>query len=157
MAPRPAPTFSIIPPPVVYAVTFLLGWGLTWLGLPRPAWIGAQGVNWLGLVLIILGLFLAVASAGLFASRGTTLNPAGEPSRFVEDGAYRWTRNPMYVGLTTVYVGAALALGQAWTLALVVLPWSSTNWITIPFEEQRLRETFGQSYEQYCRRVRRWL
>jgi protein-S-isoprenylcysteine O-methyltransferase Ste14 len=157
MAPRPAPIFSIIPPPVVYAATFMLGWGLTWLGLPTAAWTAAQGVHWLGLVLIILGLFLAVASAGLFVSRRTTLNPAGQPSQFVADGAYAWTRNPMYVGVTAVYCGAALALGQVWTLVLVVLPWALTNWVTIPFEEQRLRETFGQPYEQYCGRVRRWL
>jgi protein-S-isoprenylcysteine O-methyltransferase Ste14 len=63
----------------------------------------------------------------------------------------------MYVGLTSIYTGAALALGQAETLILVALPWTVVNWIVIPFEEARLRDTFGQIYVEYCRRVRRWL
>ncbi len=63
----------------------------------------------------------------------------------------------MYLSLTVVYVGFALALGRAWPLILVVLPWASMNWVVIPFEEARLRETFGQDYADYCRRVRRWI
>jgi protein-S-isoprenylcysteine O-methyltransferase Ste14 len=61
----------------------------------------------------------------------------------------------MYLALTVIYV--ALALGRAWPLILVVLPWASMNWVTIPFEEARLRETFGQDYADYRRRVRRWI
>jgi len=56
-----------------------------------------------------------------------------------------------------IYLGAALALGKLWPLVLVVLPWATTNWIVIPFEEARLRNTFGQAYVDYCRRVRRWV
>ncbi len=63
----------------------------------------------------------------------------------------------MYVALTSIYAGAALVLGQVETLILVALPWALVNWIVIPFEEARLRETFGQTYVDYCRRVRRWL
>lgn len=48
---------------------------------------------------------------GLFVLRRTTLNPVGQPALFVASGAYAWTRNPMYVGVTLVYLGAALALG----------------------------------------------
>jgi len=63
----------------------------------------------------------------------------------------------MYVGVTLVYLGAALALGQVLTFALIVLPWAAVNLIVIPFEEARLRITFGKDYDDYCRRVRRWL
>ena len=89
--------------------------------------------------------------------RGTTLNPAGQPARLVVNGAHGWSRNPMYLSLTIIYAGLALALGRAWPLVLVILPWASMNWIVIPFEETRLRETFGQDYADYCRRVRRWI
>ena len=63
----------------------------------------------------------------------------------------------MYVSLTVIYAGAALALGQVWSLILLPLPWAAANFIVIPFEEAGLRETFGQPYLDYCRRVRRWL
>jgi len=154
---RRAPLFAIIPPPVVYAATFLVGWGVSRLLVWSPAWIETPAARWAGLALLILGLALAAVAAGLFASRRTTFNPAGHPASLVETGVYAWTRNPMYVALTSIYAGAALVLGQVETLILVALPWALVNWIVIPFEEARLRETFGQTYVDYCRRVRRWL
>ena len=89
--------------------------------------------------------------------RRTTLNPAGQPAHLVVTGAHAWSRNPMYLALTLIYVGLAPALGEAWPLILVVLPWAAMNWVVIPFEEARLRETFAQTYVDYCRRVRRWI
>ena len=100
---------------------------------------------------------LAAAAAGRFVLRRTTLNPIGEPSRLVASGAHAWSRNPMYLALTVVYIGLALSIGRAWPLILVVLPWASMNWAVIPFEEARLSATFGQDFADYCRRVRRWI
>jgi protein-S-isoprenylcysteine O-methyltransferase Ste14 len=154
---RRAPLFAIIPPPITYAATFLVGWGVSRLLPWSPAWIETAAARWAGLALIIVGLALAAGAGGLFASRRTTFNPAGHPASLVESGVYAWTRNPMYLGLTSIYTGAALALGQVETLILVALPWALVNGIVIPFEEARLRETFGQTYVEYCRRVRRWL
>ena len=154
---RGAPLFAVIPPPVVYAATFLIGWGLSRLGGWHPDWIASPVVRWAGFALALFGLALAAVAAGLFASRRTTLNPAGQPAKLVANGAYAWTRNPMYLGLTCIYAGAALALAQGLTLAMVALPWAAVNWIVIPFEEARLRKTFGRAYADYCRRVRRWL
>jgi protein-S-isoprenylcysteine O-methyltransferase Ste14 len=145
------------PPPVVYAATFLVGWIVSRRLVWSPAWIETPAARWAGLALVVFGLALASFAGGLFASRRTTFNPAGQPAALVESGVYAWTRNPMYVGLTSIYTGAALALGQAETLILVALPWTVVNWIVIPFEEARLRDTFGQIYVEYCRRVRRWL
>jgi len=100
---------------------------------------------------------MAASSVGLFAFRRTTLNPAGQPAKLITSGAYRWSRNPIYVGLTLIYVGAALVLGQVWTLLLLAPPWTAMNWVVIPFEEARLRVAFGQPYVDYCRQVRRWI
>jgi protein-S-isoprenylcysteine O-methyltransferase Ste14 len=157
MEPRRAPLLAVIPPPVAFAATFLAGWGLSRFDRWTLAWIEAPGVRAVGVALAIVGLASAASAMGLFASRLTTFIPTGQPSKLVASGAYAWTRNPMYVGLTCIYAGAALALGQVWTLALVVLPWAAANWVVIPFEEARLRETFGQDYVDYCLRVRRWL
>ena len=157
MASRNAPLLAKIPPPVQFALTFLVGTGLDRLYPWRPASMAMAGVHWAGFALAVAGCALAAAAAGRFVLRGTTLHPTGEPSRLVVNGAHAWSRNPMYVSLTTVYVGLALALGRAWPLVLVVLPWASTNFVTIPFEEARLREAFGEDYADYCRRVRRWI
>jgi protein-S-isoprenylcysteine O-methyltransferase Ste14 len=114
-------------------------------------------VRWAGLAVAAAGFVLALAAAGRFVIRRTTLNPAGQPAHLGGGGAHAWSRNPMYVALTSVYVGLALALSEPWALILVVLPWAAMNWVVIPFEEARLSETFAQDYLDYCRRVRRWI
>jgi protein-S-isoprenylcysteine O-methyltransferase Ste14 len=96
------------------------------------------GVSWAGLALDAAAFVLALVAAGRFVFRRTTLNPAGQPSQLVVSGAHAWSRNPMYLALTIIYAGAALALGDAWPLVLVVLPWAAV----IPLEEARRRDTF---------------
>ncbi|HLY00666.1 MAG TPA: isoprenylcysteine carboxylmethyltransferase family protein [Roseiarcus sp.] len=154
---RNAPILAIVPPPVQFAVVFLAGAGLDRLSPWRPAWMAIGAVRWAGLALAIAGCALAAAAAGRFVLRRTTLHPTGRPSRLVASGAHAWSRNPMYLSLTVIYVGLALTLGRAWPLILVVLPWASMNWAVIPFEEARLSATFGPDYADYCRRVRRWI
>ncbi len=157
MASRHAPILAIIPPPAQYALTFLVGIGLDRLMPWRPAWMAIGAVQWAGLALAVAGCSLAAAAAGRFVLRRTTLHPTGQPVRLVISGPHAWSRNSMYLSLTVVYVGLALAVGRAWPLVLAVVPCASMNWAVIPFEEARLRETFGQDYVDYCRRVRRWI
>lgn len=157
LALRNPPILAIIPPPAQFALTFLVGVGLDWLGPWRPAWMATAGLRWAGLGLTILGCALSVGAAGRFVLRRTTLHPTGQPARLVVSGPHAWSRNPMYLSLTVVYIGLALALARAWPLILVVLPWASMNWAVVPFEEARLSATFGQDYADYCQRVRRWI
>jgi protein-S-isoprenylcysteine O-methyltransferase Ste14 len=152
-----APFLAKIPPPAQFALVFLAGVGLDRLTPWRPAWMAMESVRWAALALAVAGCSLAAAAAGRFVLRRTTLHPTGQPARLVVNGAHGWSRNPMYLSLTVIYVGVAIALGRAWPLALVALPWASMNWVVIPFEEARLRETFGQDYADYCRRTRRWI
>jgi protein-S-isoprenylcysteine O-methyltransferase Ste14 len=157
LAVRRAPILAKIPPPAQFALTFLVGVGLDRLMPWRPAWMTMQIVQWAGAALTLAGCSLAAAAAGRFVLRRTTLHPTGEPAHLVVTGAHAWSRNPMYLSLAAVYVGLALAIGRAWPLVLVVLPWASMNWVTIPFEEARLNEIFGEDYAGYCRKVRRWI
>jgi protein-S-isoprenylcysteine O-methyltransferase Ste14 len=155
-APR-APFLAKIPPPAQFALTFLAGIGLDRLMPWRPAAMALASVHWAGFALAVAGCSLAAAAAGRFVIRRTTLDPTGEPSRLVVNGAHGWSRNPMYLSLTVVYAGLGLALGKAWPLGLIVLPWASMNWIVIPYEEARLRKIFGQDYADYCRKTKRWI
>jgi protein-S-isoprenylcysteine O-methyltransferase Ste14 len=154
---RGAPFLAKFPPPVQFALAVLAGVGIDRLFPWRPAWMAMASVHWVGFALLIAGCALAAAAAGRFVLRRTTLDPTGEPSRLVVNGANAWSRNPMYLSLTTIAAGLALALGRAWPLVLLVLPWASMNLVTIPYEEARLRKTFGEDYADYCRRVRRWI
>jgi protein-S-isoprenylcysteine O-methyltransferase Ste14 len=155
--PGRAPILAKVPPPAQFALTFLIGVGLDRLMPWRPASMALASVHWAGFGLAVAGCSLAAAAAGRFVLRGTTLDPTGEPRRLVVNGVNAWSRNPMYLSLTVVYVGLAVALGRTWPLVLVVVPWASMNFVTIPFEESRLREVFGEDYADYCRTVRRWI
>jgi protein-S-isoprenylcysteine O-methyltransferase Ste14 len=72
-------------------------------------------------------------------------------------GPYRFTRNPMYVGLTIAYLGEALLLHQLWPVVLLPLVIAYVHWIVIPLEESKLQEAFGDHYVQYRARVGRWV
>ncbi len=63
----------------------------------------------------------------------------------------------MYLTLVTVYLGGTLMLGSIWPLATLVVPLAILSRVVIPFEEARMRATFGEAYREYCSRVRRWL
>lgn len=73
-------------------------------------------------------------------------------------GPYRFTRNPMYLGFTCIYLGIALCANSLWpllALALVVLP--LMHWFVIRREERYLERTFGAPYREYRQTVRRWI
>ena len=78
------------------------------------------------------------------------------PDRLLTGGPYALTRNPMYLGHLIFMLGLALSTGSglAWAILLANIPWFQHR---VMFDEQRLREKFGWEYEEYCRRVKRWL
>jgi len=112
-----------------------------------------------GTVLIVIGVLFSASGIIQFSRLGTTVNPIDltESTRLATQGIYRFTRNPMYLGLTTVLIGWGLHLDSPTNLlvlaAFVVV---ITQWQIKP-EEAALRGLFGEEYEAYCRGVRRWL
>jgi protein-S-isoprenylcysteine O-methyltransferase Ste14 len=87
----------------------------------------------------------------------TTFHPDREASRLVVAGPYRFSRNPIYLGLTAVYAGAALLANTLWAILLLPLVLIIVATQVIGREERYLARTFGEDYSEYCRRVRRWL
>jgi protein-S-isoprenylcysteine O-methyltransferase Ste14 len=147
-----------LPPPLLYVAALLIAHYLDVLShvgrLPRPWLLGAR---WLGLALLGIGVVHAASAVSLFVTSRTTIVPHHRSSELVTRGAYRWTRNPMYVGLTFAYLGVAAVLGSAWALPLLAIPLYVVHKHVIPMEERQLEEVFGDSYRQYKTRVRRWL
>lgn len=144
--------------PLHFAITLVIGvWLQSLLDLPLPAPAALAALQLAGGLIALAGLGLALHCFVLFAGRRTTIMPAGAPSRLVIRGAYRFSRNPMYLALVLSYAGLCLQLGRPWALLLLPLPVLALQWRLIPFEERRLQRSFGAAYIDYCRRVRRWL
>ena len=138
-----------LPPPVWALIYLLVAAGLSAVaGWPRPP----------GLPIVWLGVALSFAAAGLFRREGTELQPTSPSNaKLVTSGPFRLTRNPMYLGLVIASLGIAIAIG-AWPMFLApVATFATANWVHIPFEEQKRRRQFGAAYDDYRRRVRRWL
>jgi protein-S-isoprenylcysteine O-methyltransferase Ste14 len=148
----------MIPPPVVFALPLLAGIYLTrrspLLELSAEARVLS---GWIGMVSIAIGAGHMFTSLALFARSRTTIIPHHRSSTFVTRGAYRWTRNPMYVGMTLVCLGLAAITGSVWSLLFLPLSVIVIDRGVIPMEEQQLEETFGAAYLEYKSRVRRWL
>jgi protein-S-isoprenylcysteine O-methyltransferase Ste14 len=146
-----------IPVPWVFVLTYIIGAGLEH-ALPLRAGNGRlPGVNVAGGVLFGIGATLAGWGLLTFRRAQTTTVPGKASSRLVSWGPYRFSRNPMYVGLIAAYLGEAGILRQVWPVILLPLTVAYVNWIVIPLEESKLREVFSEEYDRYRMRVRRWL
>lgn len=144
-----------IPPPLIY-VAGLLG------GVALEAAVPIAGLS-LGLAVAsgIIGVAFWLAFDGsamlLFQRARTSVVPMKPTTALVTSGPYRVTRNPMYVGMSFLYVGLALALGLIWALVLLPAVLLIVDRMVIAREERYLEAKFGDQYREYKSRVRRWL
>jgi protein-S-isoprenylcysteine O-methyltransferase Ste14 len=113
--------------------------------------------SYLGLTLVAAGLMLAIAGNRRFRLRGTSVVPFTPSSALVTDGVFRFTRNPMYLGLLVVLLGVVIAVGAVSALAVVAALAILLHRRFVLPEEALMRKQFGAEYEAYCGRVRRWL
>ena len=121
-------------------------------------------VDWLnpahlvGVLGIAAGIALLAACIVEFARRGRgTLSPLDPPRHLVVRGLYRYVRNPMYLSVTIIVLGEALLI-QSKALAIWWAIWFAfVNLFVMAYEEPTLRRQFGASYEEYTRRVGRWI
>jgi len=112
---------------------------------------------WGGLAIEALGLGWMLWAVWRFRVAGTPIRPTERPRRFVDDGPYRFGRNPMYLGMTVSMLGLALKLGAP-TLVVAAAAFAAiVHLVHIPHEEAQLRSAFGGWYSDYAASVRRWL
>ena len=124
--------------------------------LPGPRFTSGVSQG-LGGALIVIGLWLLVSAGGLFHRAGTDLVPFRNVTSLVTEGVYRFTRNPMYLGMLSVLFGCAVTVGSTFALAVPVLFGIIIELRFIRPEEAMLRELFPADFAAYCERVRRWL
>jgi protein-S-isoprenylcysteine O-methyltransferase Ste14 len=113
--------------------------------------------KYFGIVLIILGFILTVRSFILFRRLGTQSHPGVKATVFVNKGPYRYTRNPMYLGLVIMLLALAILLGSISPLLVIPIMIWILHVKFILREEKWMESWFGESYLEYKKKTRRWL
>ena len=155
---RPHPGVPF-PPPFIPVSVFLIGLAIERWGL-RLRWsdlLPRGPLVIVGCVLIVLGLAIGAWAISRLVWAWTTVLPNQPSNALVTSGPYRFSRNPMYVGLTTLYAGLALLFDLVWPMLLLPLALAGLRYLVIRREERALGLAFGEEYARYRARVRRWL
>lgn len=151
-------TLSLKIPPPVQALIFGV---LMWVVARQAS--GGQFQFELQLPVAILiavaGVALVVPSILEFRRASTTIDPfhPEEASNLVDSGVFRFSRNPMYVSLLLVLIGWFIWLGSLYNLAVLALFVSYITVFQIKPEEAAMKSLFGEKFDQYCSKVRRWI
>ena len=145
-----------IPPPVVGLLVAAAMWGIA---RALPAVLAVRDPAFAAAVVALIGLAFDLAGIVSFYRAKTTINPLRphKTSSLVSTGVYRVTRNPMYVGLLFLLIAWAIYLSSAWALLGPLAFVLYMNRFQIGPEEKVLGVLFGDEYEEYRRKVRRWL
>ncbi len=146
----------IAPPPAIFGAGLALGL----LGdrlLALPPLFTASAVSWIVVTsLAVSGLLCIGAALGVFGAAGTPPEPWKPTRALATGGIYRWTRNPMYLGMAFLLLAAGLGFASPGIIGLLPLIILIIDRLVIAREERYLRELFAAEYGQYCARVRRW-
>jgi len=113
--------------------------------------------TYLGAALIVIGVVVSATGAGTFRRAGTPVKPFERSTALVTHGIYRFTRNPMYLGLLLVLIGSAIAFGTLSPWFPIPLFFLIVRTQFIRGEEEFLEGIFGADYVTYKKRVRRWI
>ncbi len=111
-----------------------------------------------GLIVIIGALAILFGAMLQFRLANTQLLPTSPVNNaLVTGGVFSVTRNPMYLAMMLFCLGGALWFGRPVMLLAPVLMFAVANWAFIPFEEAKMRRQFPETFDAYCKRVRRWI
>ncbi|MGO8917530.1 MAG: methyltransferase family protein [Stellaceae bacterium] len=145
----------VLPPPIVFGLAavgaavahyFLIG-GYTL----------SEARSLIGGLIIVLSVMLMGASVRSFKRAGTPVRPVSPATTVVQSGPYRFSRNPIYVGMAGILVGLGVFLGSPLYLAALAAALAVVHFGVVLPEERYLEALHGEAYRQYKRSVRRWL
>ena len=144
----------ILPP--TYLLAAIVAIGVMHVALPIWRFI-PHPWSYLGLLLLVAGLALNGIADAAFKRAGTTVKPFDEPAALVTTGAFRVSRNPMYLGFVLILGGIALLLGSFSPWVVVAVFAVAMDRLFIRHEERALEQRFGAAWSEYRAKVRRWL
>ena len=113
--------------------------------------------NLIGLIPLFLGVWINLSADRAFKKAGTTVKPFEESNALTQDGAFRWSRNPMYLGFAAILLGISVLLRSLSPYLAVVVFVVLIDLMFIRVEEQMLEEQFGDEWKRYRSRVRKWI
>jgi len=145
------------PPPFVYLGAVAIGGLLHTFVYALPFDLPMALRMGLGVATAVLGVALVAAAIGLFRRTGQDPKPWESTPEIISTGIYRFTRNPMYVGMALLQTSIGITWGNGWILVLVPVVLVTIYTIAIRHEEAYLERKFGSAYLEYKRSVRRWL
>lgn len=145
----------VAPPPLIYAGTLAAGLIVNKLA---PVGFRPRALRKaLGVPLILGGLFIGISGFRAMKRAGTNVDPREPTTTIVTEGPYRFTRNPLYVGMTLLYSGISSLSNALWPMLLLPGVLAVMRKGVIEREERYLERKFGDEYLRYKREVRRWL
>jgi len=152
--PRDAPGVVTLPP-LIYGAFFLLGLGLEYM------WPTSVAAGWIGYLaggsLAAASFAFAIPAIWHFRKAGTHLDVRRPTTAIVVAGPFRYSRNPIYLALTLLYLGLGVGANSLWVLGLVFPVLAVMHVGVIAREERYLERKFGEEYLTYKRAVRRWI
>ncbi len=143
------------PPPLIYAGGFALGYLVE--KYSPTAFFPESMSAFVGWSSIALGVLIAASGLLAFRRANTPVSPYAQTTALVTGGPFRFSRNPLYLALTVIYLGAAGLLNSLWPVLLLPgVLWFMHRGVIIR-EERYLERKFGPAYQEYKARVKRWL
>ena len=146
-----------IPPPLVYLAAVVTGMVLQAFVLPLPLGLALAVRIGAAVVTALLGALIMGGAVVLFNCSGQDPKPWTPTPEMISGGVYRFTRNPMYVGMALLQAGIGIGLANGWVVALVPVVLIVVYRTAIRHEEAYLTHEFGDAYLDYKKSVRRWL
>jgi len=144
----PPPLWALLALAATYGLSLAPGFDSLQVLATRPA----------GLIVVIGALLILFGAMLQFRLANTQLLPNSPANNaLVTGGIFAITRNPMYLAMTLFCLGGALWFGRPLMLLAPFFMFAVANWAFIPFEEGKMRRQFGDAFDAYCKRVRRWI
>ena len=146
---------TVVPPPLIFLAFFAAGWFIEFV-IPisvHTAFI----IRYAGWAFAVLSAIITVLGFNEFYLARTTILPNRAASTLITSGIFRVSRNPLYLSLLLLYIGASIYFSIWWSVVLAPLLVFIMNRYVIRTEEVFLAEKFSELYRAYCARVRRWL
>jgi protein-S-isoprenylcysteine O-methyltransferase Ste14 len=162
MAETPDNSGVRFPPPLIYVAGLVAAYflqrvhPLTW-DFPERQSFWKDPSTFIGIAFCLTGLFVIRSAARTVWKANSSIIPMRPTTAIVTEGMFRTTRNPMYVGLAIIYLGVGTLMFSVWPWALAPLVIIAVDRLVIAKEERYLRGKFGETYGNYCSRVRRWI
>jgi len=142
--------------PLNYLLIFLLAEIIFHLVLPVKKLIWPP-FNYTGVIIILFGIVINLWADGLFKKYQTTVKPDEKPTYLIKNGPFRISRHPMYLGMLSILLGAAILLGSIVAFIFPLIFFIVVSQKFIPLEEKNLVRIFGKEYQDYKKKTRKWI